>query len=369
MIKRLLLYLICTSIPLFAYPQQEISEFGFRVSSKTIDVRRKPSYLILNDSIYQSRLIVNGEVTYQIDNNLSLKNLFFALSNNEDLVFRINVERLINYGGSISTPMGDFTIISNKLIIKPIETTDHIKASSVSSFHFLDISNFDKEYQLDRYGYLRWYFPTELLVNQDTAYDGYLSQWYNEERYYHDFGTYPPEGFIDSVKRVRFEERAENLVAWYSEQLILLNEPILCNGYAQEVFRFSWSNNAFFYKYNPYCMRIEPDDNGTAILFCSYNKYDLCEGYQSFCDIIPLDQKTFGLFVKLFEKMNFWNEKSMLDNGGSNCILEAFKDGHYHVVFRGKNENSVLEEIQGFLWDLLGFDENSIVKIQPKIER
>jgi len=365
--KALLLFYFITIVPLAVLSQSTLRELTFSVSSEKTDVQHKSSYIIQNDTVFQNRMIINGKASFQIAPNICLDSLYFALSDQEEHIYRINIGALINYGKSVSTPIGKIAVVSNQLIAAPNQENISVGGILSSSFRFPDLSYFTKEWQMGKYGYLRWYFPTELLINKDSIYDDYLSQWYNAERYYHDLGHYPKEGFIDSIKMKRFEERAENLAGWYSEQLIMLDEPILCDGYPKEVYRLTWSNNAFYFTYNPYCMRIEVDQD-EAVLFCSYYKWDNCTGYQFYCDIIPLEKTTYYTFIELFNKSNFLSEKPILDNGGSNYIFESYKDELYHVIFRGKGENENLDEIQQFLWTLPQLGKNEMVQLKQRIE-
>ena len=366
--KRSFWILLLLIISSFGYSQEKIRELTFSVVSTDKEAfHRKKTYLIKDNDVYKSQFLYDGKVGYQIQSDLSLDNLFFSLSDNGERIIRVNVGNALSYGKPITTPLGEISVIGDRLIdiLEENKTTEAVLSSF---FRFPDLSLFTKEHQIDRFGYLRWYFPTELLISKDSVYDDYLSQWYNEEKYYRDFGQYPKEGFIDSIKMKRFEERAENLSGWYSEQLIILNEPILCNGYSKEVYRFTWSYNTSYYIYNPFSIRIEPDENVGALMYCSYNRWNDCDGYMHHFDVFFLDQNKYSFFLELIEEASFWNSKPMMDNGGSNLILEAFKDGRYHVIFRGRNQNKRLDEIQDFLWGLLGFEENAIIQPRQRIE-
>jgi len=362
----LTLFFLLALLPLHVLSQSAFRELTFRVSSETLDVQHKDAYIIHNDTVFQSRLMVNGKVSFQIGSEMSLDSVFFALSDQEEHIYRINVGALVNHRKSIQTPIGEIGIVSNQLVVIPNENLS-LGGITASSFRHFDLSSYTKERQMERYGCLRWYFPTELLMNKDSVYDAYLSQWYNEERYYQAFGQYPKEGFIDSIKTAMFEERAENLAGWYSEQLIHLNEPILSNGYPNEVYRLTWSNPVFYYTYNPYCMRVEVE-NGEAFLYSSYYKWDDCEGYRFYCDIFPLDKTTFDQFAELVKNSNLLLEKPLLDNGGLSYIFESYTEGKYHVVFRGKGESEALDEIQQFLWNISQLGENIMVRTKKRIE-
>lgn len=91
------------------------------------------------------------------------------------------------------------------------------------------------------------------------------------------------------------------LSRWFSWHLQRMNEPILCHKYPNDVYRFTWTSLSYFYDYDPYSVRIEVQDDGTAILFCSYydNKNDNNNKKSTVClDVSTINSQSFELFCK-----------------------------------------------------------------------
>ncbi len=367
--KKLFLFLVLSlSIQSFS---QEALKLTFNVSfiadSVVNVVNGKTMYLCTTDSVTDNRMLRDGRAYFVIEKD-KLDECMIAIRQDDESLLRIKLKAFLEFGEPVVTPY-------MKVSIDDIESVnanygykkDEIKKPNV--YHrFVNQNSFTKESQLKQYGVLRWYFPSELFMNKDSCYDNYLSKWFNEERYLRVYGEYPKDGLIDSVKDSLLEKRAECYAGWYSDRLIQLKEPILCNGYPRDVYRFTWSSNEVYYIYDPYCMRIELDDEGNAIMYCSYLRWDDCEDYILYCDIVPLQKSEITEMLSLLKRTNMDRVKPLLDNGGSNNILEANINGKYHVIFRGDGEDEGLEELREFLWKLTGLGENKIVHKRQRIE-
>ena len=367
--KKLFLFLVLSlSIQSFS---QEALKLTFNVSfiadSVVNVVNGKTMYLCTTDSVTDNRMLRDGRAYFVIEKD-KLDECMIAIRQDDESLLRIKLKAFLEFGEPVVTPY-------MKVSIDDIESVnanygykkDEIKKPNV--YHrFVNQNSFTKESQLKQYGVLRWYFPSELFMNKDSCYDNYLSKWFNEERYLRVYGEYPKDGLIDSVKDSLLEKRAECYAGWYSDRLIQLKEPILCNGYPRDVYRFTWSSNEVYYIYDPYCMRIELDDEGNAIMYCSYLRWDDCEGYALYCDIVPLQKSEITELLSLLRRIHQDSAKPLLDNGGSNNILESNLNSQYHVIFRGDGEDEGMEELREFLWGLTGLGENKIVHRRQRIE-
>lgn len=346
------------------YAQDNVRELTFQISTKEgAAANLIESYLNRGETTIEQMVITDGSTCCQIGLEEPVEEYWLVLSKEESCICRVNLARLLRQENGIQTQIATVSVIGDSLVEKP-----SLIAPSFQSFRFFDLYSYSKKHHINRYGCLKWYFPTELLLNQDTSYYNYVSQWYNEEKYFRDYGIQPKEGLIDSLRTAQFQFRAECLAGWYSDRLIQLNEPILCNGYPRDVYRYTWSTNAVYCTYDPYCMRIEFDEEENAIMYCSYLRWDDCEGYALYCDIVPLQKSEITELLSLLRRIHQDSAKPLLDNGGSNNILESNLNGQYHVIFRGDGEDEGMEELREFLWGLTGLGENKIVHKRQRIE-
>lgn len=141
-----------------------------------------------------------------------------------------------------------------------------------------------------------------------------------------------------------------------------LDEPVLCHNYHKEVYRFTWMSSWFFYEYDPYAVRIEAQEDGSAILFCNYHTYNKGCG----CDVFPISSQTFEQFKKM---INDIGRKAPTFTGNERLndvyfCLETKVNGRYHVIFRGEGEDVKLDDLQQFLWNLIGLGNNKRVHNQ-----
>lgn len=147
-----------------------------------------------------------------------------------------------------------------------------------------------------------------------------------------------------------------------SDFLKRLDEPVLCHNYHKEVYRFTWMSSWFFYEYDPYAVRIEAQEDGSAILFCNYHTYNKGGG----SDVLSISSQTFEQFKKM---INDIGRKAPTFTGNEKLndvyyCLETKVNGRYHVIFRGEGEDAKLDDLQQFLWNLIGLGNNKRVHNQ-----
>lgn len=160
------------------------------------------------------------------------------------------------------------------------------------------------------------------------------------------------------------------LAKWFSWNLQHLNEPVLCHKYPNDVYRFTWTSFSYIYDYDPYSVRIEVQDDGSAILFCSYYYNKDNKKNAVYYDVFAISSQSFEQFLQKINEINLRDTTFTTNVEGHSVFnsLEANINGKYHVIFRGDGEDEGMEELREFLWGLTGLGENKIVHKRQRIE-
>lgn len=344
---------------------QQVRQLTFRITTlDNQEISGKKAYLSKQGTIFTDEVIVNGFVSFQVDGKVSMEDIYLVTRQADDFVSRVRLDALLKSNHSVALPLMRVQMVENKLFDGTISTS-----LTPIEHHRLWGGGYSREFIEGVFGENHWYYPTELLVSNDSVFDAYYSHYLNA-RFYDDYGYYPQKSIIDSIKDALAFHSAECLVGWYSRQLIQLQEPVMCNGYSQNAYRFVWSGGQKmqYFTYDPYSFRIELDSLGRGVLYCSYCLYDACDENQVYGDVVFMNKTKTEEFLELIKKLCFWTCKPKNDNGGNSYILEANIDGNYHVIFRGEGEDPALDELQKFLWSLTGLGENKIVHKRQRIE-
>ena len=160
------------------------------------------------------------------------------------------------------------------------------------------------------------------------------------------------------------------LAKWFSWNLQHLNEPVLCHKYPNDVYRFTWTSFSYIYDYDPYSVRIEVQDDGSAILFCSYYYNKDNKKNAVYYDVFAISSQSFEQFLQRINEINLRDTTFTTNVEGHSVFnsIEANINGKYHVIFRGEGEDEGMEELREFLWGLTGLGENKIVHRRQRIE-
>jgi hypothetical protein len=132
---------------------------------------------------------------------------------------------------------------------------------------------------------------------------------------------------------------------WYSKQLFRLKEPLLYNYQGEkEIYRFTWLRTF----HHPVSIRVEKQ-NEVIILFSKVTNG--AGGYDPGNIIVdtsrPVSKKEWENILNKIKAIQFWQLPTEIDdsgNDGSEWIIEAFKNGSYHMTTRwspttGRNGN------------------------------
>ena len=365
--KHIIVTIVLLFIGLTSWSQETRIQ-TFRLYSLDDTPVEKTVYYCQDDTILHScSAWSDGTIIMRLDKKLDKSGIYMAIRQDEKTVYRIKLDYFDEYD-SIVLPFVKIKLVEDRLV--KVQPDNQMKRS-------YDIEDFKIVYRVNPDNHLGFkrYFPIESLTYSYEGYFSLMSDSSYYERFYDVVGRYPTDHDIDSLVLSEMREDAEFYENWCSLNLYELKEPVLFEEDQTNVYRFTWFiNNGVHRLYEPYSIRIEPDDGrGDAIMYFCYRYWDYCEESSVFCDIIPIENDVYKLFLQLIGKMNFWEKPSVIDDkdsfGGSYLnILEANIEGKYHVIFRGDGEDAGMEELREFLWGLTGLGENKIVHRRQRIE-
>lgn len=366
-------------LPLFLLTQ--LVSFSQQVRKLALEIKSSVSsegyngevFLKTEDGICQSAESKDGFVDLYFFDYLS-KDAFLAIQQDRGGILNVSLGCLLNAESVITTPCLTIKVKENK-----IETRDDldflITLLPNRQIEHKVKPDFSPDWQKRETGKVFWYYPTKTLLDtdfynhlvRDTA---YLNGFYTE------YGYYPNDRDLDKIALSMATKSAEFVGGWYSWNLLQLKEPILFNGTDSDTYRFTWIGNTYFHEYDPYSVRIEKMNDGSAMVYCSYknNSRESGSGSSSlYCDIFPMDKETFCKFLNLVNINEFLKKSSLVNQEGEKDdsetrIFEICKNGQYHVVYRYKGEDTDMDELQKFLWNLTGLGENKIVHRRQRIE-
>lgn len=330
-------------------------------------------YLMTKDTILQKVPLFNNEATFYFKNDVDENKTYVVLRQNKECIFRIKLKDLIQDGRCFQLLETEVSLVEDNTISEEDSTVFlRNKTKPYYEYERKLWPDFSPEGQMRLYDTVRWFFPTETMLNVDVQKERIHNSYYLQN-YHDEFGRYPSEQELDTLAKNMSVGTAEELIGWYTWNLLRLKEDELCNGSLKDIYRFTMVSNTYFYTYEPYSMRIEPNVDGTAIMFCSYERYDECERKTLYCDIVPLGAEDYSRIQNIVKQMRFWEAKPTenpydLYKTAKTNILEANIDGKYHVIFRGEGEDEGMEELREFLWGLTGLGENKIVHKRQRIE-
>ncbi|MBK1867363.1 hypothetical protein [Taklimakanibacter albus] len=126
-------------------------------------------------------------------------------------------------------------------------------------------------------------------------------------------------------------------IGWYSKHLAALGEPSLWLGdHKTETYRMLWLRTF----HAPFVFRVTVRPDGTSEL--TTKKADGHGGYAPGKIVInkttQIDKKETEILIETLERTKFWdlptNESGLGETDGAQWIVEAVKDGKYHIVDR-----------------------------------
>ena len=371
--KKILIVFLIFILPFSAFSQQVRIIKICVTSLENNNVQMpKSAYLTTQDTILEKVPFFNNEAVFYLNDKVNENETYLIIKHDINCFYRIKLKNLLLDEGCFQLPKAIISLIEDNTMAEKEIVGFHrseIKTNYNPTKLWLD---FSPEGQMRLNDTIRWFFPTENMLNVGAQKERILNSYYFQN-YYNEFGRYPTESELDSLAKNMSISVAEELIGWYSWHLLRLEEKELCNDTQKDVYRFTMVSNDYFYTYEPYSLRIEPRENGTAVMYCMYEKYNECEEKSLFCDIVPFDEETLLNFQNILKEMRFWeaipteNPNELYKTRKTN-ILEANINNQYHVIFRGENEDEGMEELRRFLWNLTGLGENKIVHRRQKIE-
>jgi hypothetical protein len=327
-----------------------------------------------SDSIvYKSCTSPDGIARFFIDEASDTKGLLLTIRQNDNQISRIPLAKLLDYDSSILMPKMVLSVTENRLLSieesrRKLERSFNNTVSG-SSIRFSDGL---LSVELERlFGYVRWYFPTEVFLQPKELYYEYIKKEYNKgfaifQTCEDGLDHYPTDSEMDSLASIIAWKNAEMREGVFCYYLMRLDEPVLCDsGYHHDVYRLSWIDENYVYVYDTYAFRLEIDEKGRTIMYVSYRYVDDCLGDLLYCDVIPLEESQSEQFYKLIEDGGFWEdtsccEKNDMVSSGATFIMEGFKDESYNVVIRDARQQSLLYVINKLLWGYSGLGKNRL---------
>jgi hypothetical protein len=167
---------------------------------------------------------------------------------------------------------------------------------------------------------------------------------------------YPKETFSDFT------------MEWYGSRLrALLQKPLfpLATKPSVHIYRFLYLRTFD----SPICLTLRVKSNGSGVVtFVSTSREDGYEpGKLDHYELIPLNANEIKMFLQAIDDCNFWSmttetvfevvngvEEETVGVDGSQWILEAVKDGHYHVTDRWSPQDGKYREALLLLLRLSG---------------
>jgi hypothetical protein len=163
---------------------------------------------------------------------------------------------------------------------------------------------------------------------------------------------FPNLVFDDSINQNQFT------VDWYTQHLIALEEPSLFEASQDKklhCYRFLWLRTFD----HPIALRLVVDPEGTGLIYVKVA--DGAGGYEPgklvTNETVPITKQNVDKFLLQLKKMQFWNlptqEKTgVISTDGAQWILEAVREGQYHIVDKHSPGKGNYREAALFLVDL-----------------
>lgn len=281
-------------------------------------------YLNTDDGISQRFRCNDGNaVVYFFEETIQIGHTSLTIRQDEDGVANVNMDCLLRSNATIKLPKMSVEVKEFKYVPMPTEISEALQlfpSRSVEPKLKLDLQEYES------------YFPKKVFRTGNNS-TKYLSKWFS----------------------------------WHLQRM---NEPVLCHKYPNDVYRFTWTSLSYFYEYDPYSVRIEVQEDGTAILFCSYY-YNKDNKKNAACfDVISISSQSFEQFLQIINEIDLRDKTFTRDveNHSVFYSLESNINGQYHIIFRGDGEDEGMEELREFLWALTGLGENKIVHRRQRIE-
>ncbi len=281
-------------------------------------------YLKTDEGLSQPYLCENGNVQILFfENIIQTERTFITIRQSNDCIANVNMDCLLSSKAPIKLPKMSVEVKDFNYVPMPTELSEILKL-----------------------------FP---IGREETKLRPDLQEYGNH--------------FPKKVSRTG-NDFAKYLSRWFSWLLQCLNEPVLYNKYPNDVYRFTWTSLSYIYDYDPYSVRIEVQDDGSAMLFCSYY-YNKDNKKNAVCfDVSTISSQSFEQFLQRVKDIDLKDKvfTTDIENHSIFYSLEANIGGKYHVIFRGDGENEGMEELREFLWSLTRLGGNKIVHKRQRIE-
>lgn len=370
-------FVLVFQIVLSTLHAQENRMLGLRlVGRDSLKLYSKMIYYMRMDTVFDTQLIDDdGHVVFSFTEMKDYEDDYVMIRQDENSIAKIQLRCLLNTEEWITLPKTKVRLFSNRLS----KYSNNHRIAVLPHNYGLDYKKwYSNGYSYDElkrhFGYVDWYFPTELFFQPQIQYNKIIHDSLYCNRMSQVLGHYPTKRDIDSLANLIAAYNAEHFVGFYSYVLMKFHEPVLSEKSEEEkdVFRFLWISEDFF-SYEPYIVRIEHFKNDRSIVYFSYQKLNDCDEEELFFEVFPIKESDYQSFLLLLESTDFQNRTTIREGEElfgtlKTNILETNIDGKYHVIFRGEGEDEGMEDLREFLWGLTGLGENKIVHRRQRID-
>lgn len=376
---KMLLFQVCLvlQIVLSTLNAQESRLLGLQLTGRdSLGLYSKMIYYMRMDTVLDSQVIDDdGQVVFSFTEMEDYEDDYVMIRQDENSIAKVQLRCLLDTDDWITLPKTRIRLLFNRLSRFPKNHGISVLPHNDGLVYKKWYSNGYSYDELKRhFGYVDWYFPTELFFQSQIQYNKIIHDSLYCYRMSQVLGHYPTNRDIDSLASLMSAYNAEHFVGFYSYVLMKFHEPVLFgkSETGKDVFRFSWISEESF-SYEPCIIRIEHFKNDRSVVYLSRQKLNDCDEEELLFEVSPIKESDYRCFLMLLESTDFNNSATIREGEGlfdtlKTNILEANINGKYHVIFRGDGEDEGMDELRRFLWDLTGLGENKIVHKRQRIE-
>lgn len=361
---------------------QKLRKISIEIIADTT-IQRSPSFIfwVRCDSTFHRGIISRNLCsTYFVEDD-DLSDAILVLLIGDKNVVRVKYRHLAESGCT-------FSLLGLKLrLIEDVVLSEEDSAKKIGLSHryyggnFLgSLEGFTPDVLEEEFGYYKCYYPSDSLIRSSSVYNWIASDSSFLYAFEHWHGHFPSQIELDSCMKFNVTKEAIHLSGLLSYIMMELKEPSFLDEKPNESYRLAGVSIYSDVTYNPYVIRVEPIGNGGAVLYVKYKKWaptndDLVYANKSswgdmassiiYGDAVFVQQEEFQQFKKLFNQVDFWQSDEVLDDDNllinSSLIMEVYRDSLHHAVFRRKGSDVNIEQVNDFLWNLIGLGKNAII--------
>lgn len=194
------LWLLLT--PLILCSQNRIRLVVFEIiPTEESHIRLLNVFMTKQDTVFSSSMCYEGRASFLLEDQID-KDVFIAFRLQNNCVYRIGLNGLL-MRKTIETHQFTIHLVTDKYLSnKEVEYyRKHIVGiETEQDQHTKQWIDFSPEGQKRLYDTVRWFFPTEIMLNIDAQKERIHNSYYLQN-YYDEFGRYPTEQELDTLAK------------------------------------------------------------------------------------------------------------------------------------------------------------------------